>query len=64
MVAEFGQQLWLCTNFRRSHRTLRSRDRILDFSQKMVKTFAGAENLTSAKVLTSRAGTVQERRRP
>ncbi len=57
MVAEFGQQLWLCTNFRCSDRTLRSRDRIFDFSQKMVKTSAGAENLTSAEVLTSRAGT-------
>jgi hypothetical protein len=57
MVAEFGQQLWLCMNFRCSDRTLRSRDRILDFSQEMVKTSAGAENLPSAEVLTSRAGT-------
>ncbi len=57
MVAEFGQQLWLCTNFRCSDRTLRSRDRILDFSQEMVKTSAGAENLTSAEVLTCPAGT-------
>jgi hypothetical protein len=57
MIAEFGQQQWSYTNFRGSDRTLRSRDRILDFSQKMVKTSAGAENLTSAKVLTSRAGT-------
>ncbi len=57
MVAEFGQQFWLCTNFRCSDRTLRSRDRILDFSQEMVKTSAGTENLTSTEVLTSRAGT-------
>jgi hypothetical protein len=57
MVAAFGQQLWLCTNFQCSDRTLWSRDRILDFSQEMVKTSAGAENLISAEVLTSRAGT-------
>jgi hypothetical protein len=57
MVAEFGLQLWLCTNFWCSDRTLRSRDRILDFSQKMEKTSAGAENLTSAEVLTSRVCT-------
>ncbi len=44
-------------NFRCSDRTLRSRDRILDFLQEMVKTSAGAENLTSAEVLTCRAGT-------
>ncbi len=29
----------------------------MDFSQKMVKTFAGAENLASVEVLTGRAGT-------
>ncbi len=37
MVAEFGKQQWSCTNFRCSDRTLRSRDRIFDFSQEMVK---------------------------
>ena len=57
MVAEFGQQLWSCTNFRCSDRTLRSRDRIFDFSQKMVKISAGAENWVSAEILTRRAGT-------
>ena len=57
MVAEFGQQLWSCTNFRCSDRTLRSRDRIFDFSQEMVKIYVGAENWASAEILTSRAGT-------
>ncbi len=42
MVAEFGQQQWSCTNFRCSDRTLRSRDRILKFSQEMVKICAAA----------------------
>jgi hypothetical protein len=37
MVAEFGQQQWSCTNFRSSDRTLRSRDRIFEFSQEIVK---------------------------
>jgi hypothetical protein len=44
-------------NFRCSDRTLRSRDRIFDFSQEMVKIYAGAENWASAEILTSRAGT-------
>jgi hypothetical protein len=45
-------------NFRCNDRTLpRIRIRILAFSQEMVKTSAGAENLPSAEVLTSRAGT-------
>ncbi len=42
MVAEFGQQQWSCTNFRCSDRTLRSRDRIFEFSQEMVKICAAA----------------------
>ncbi len=37
MVAEFGQQQWSCTNFQCSDRTLRSRDKIFEFSQEMVK---------------------------
>ncbi len=57
MVAEFGQQQWSCANFRCSDRTLRSRDRIFDFSQEMVKISAGAENWVSAEILTSHAGT-------
>jgi hypothetical protein len=42
MVAEFGQQQWSCTNFQCSDRTLRSRDRIFDFSQEIVKICEGA----------------------
>jgi hypothetical protein len=42
MVAEFGQQQWSCTNFRCSDRTLRTRDRIFDFSQEIVKMYAAA----------------------
>jgi hypothetical protein len=57
MVAEFGQQQWSCTNFRCSDRTLRSRDRIFDFSQEIVKICAGAENWTPAEILTGPAGT-------
>ncbi len=45
MIAEFGQEQWLCTNFRCSDRTLRSRDRIFEFSQEMVKICAAARNL-------------------
>jgi hypothetical protein len=45
MIAEFGQQRWSCTNFRCSDRTLRSRDRIFEFSQKIVKICAAARNL-------------------
>ncbi len=45
MIADFGQQQWLCTNFRLSDRTLRSRDRILEFSQEIVKICAAAKNL-------------------
>ncbi len=45
MIADFGQQQWSCTNFRRSDRTLRSRDRIFEFSQKLVKICAAANNL-------------------
>ena len=42
MVAEFGQQQWLCMNFWCSDRTLRLRDRIFEFSQEMVKICAAA----------------------
>ncbi len=42
MIAEFGQQQWSCTNFWCSDRTLRSRDRIFEFSQEMVKICAAA----------------------
>ncbi len=45
MIADFGQQQWLCTNFRLSDRTLRSWDRILEFSQEIVKICAAAKNL-------------------
>jgi hypothetical protein len=55
MVAEFGQQQRSCTNFRCSDRTLKSQDRIFDFSQEMVKICAGAENWASAEILKSRA---------
>jgi hypothetical protein len=44
MIAEFGQQWWSYTNFRRSDRTLRSRDRILEFSRELVKICAAANN--------------------
>ncbi len=57
MVAEFGQQQWSCTNFWCSDRTLRSRDRIVDFSQEMVKICAGAENRTPTEILIGRAAT-------
>ncbi len=45
MIAEFRQQQWLCTNFRCSDRTLRSRDRIFEFSKEIVKIYAAARNL-------------------
>ncbi len=44
MIADIGQQQWSCTNFRLSDRTLRSRDRILEFSQEFVKICAAANN--------------------
>ncbi len=44
MIADFGQQQWSCTNFRRSDRTLRSQDRIFEFSQELVKICAPANN--------------------
>ncbi len=44
MITEFGQQWWSYTNFRRSDRTLRSRDRILEFSQELVKICAATIN--------------------
>ncbi len=45
MMAEFGQRQWSCVNFRGSDRTLRSRDRIFEFSQEMVKICTAARNL-------------------
>ncbi len=45
MKAEFGQQQWPCTNFRCSDRTLRSRDRIFEFSQEIVKICTADKNL-------------------
>ncbi len=57
MIADFGQQQWSCINFRLSDRTLRSRDRIWEFSQELVKICAVANNLTSAYILACRAGT-------
>ncbi len=47
MISEFGQQQWLCTNFQCSDRTLRSRDRIFEFSQEIVKICASARNLNT-----------------
>jgi hypothetical protein len=41
-IADFGQQQWSCKN---SDRTLRSRDRIFDFSQELVKICAAPKNL-------------------
>ena len=44
MIADFGQQQRSCTNFRLSDRTLRSQDRILEFSQELGKICAAANN--------------------
>ncbi len=44
IIADIGQQQWSCTNFRLSDRTLRSRDRVLEFSQELVKICAAANN--------------------
>ncbi len=44
MIADFGQQQWSYTNFRLSDRTLMSRDRILQFSQELVKICVAANN--------------------
>jgi hypothetical protein len=57
MVAEFGQQQWSCTNFRCNDRTLRSRDRIFDFSQEIVKICAAAWIFTGRAGTTSRYST-------
>ncbi len=57
MIADFGQQQWSCTNFWLSDRTLRSRDRILEFWQELVKICAAANNLTSGYILACQAGT-------
>jgi hypothetical protein len=45
MMAKFGQQQWSYTNFWGSDWTLRSRDRILEFSQEILKICAAARNL-------------------
>ncbi len=45
MIAEFVQQQWLCTTFRWSDGTLRSRDRFFEFSQEIVKICAATRNL-------------------
>ncbi len=45
MIADFGQQQWSYTNFRLSDRTLRSRYRILEFSQELVKICTAANNI-------------------
>ncbi len=45
MIADFGQQQGSKTNFQLSDRTLRSRDRILEFSQELVKICAAAKIL-------------------
>jgi hypothetical protein len=45
MIADLGQQQWSYTNFRLSDRTLRSRDRIFEFSQELVKICAATRNL-------------------
>ncbi len=60
IAAELGQQLWSCTNFRCSDRTLKSRDRIFDFWQEMVKICAGAENWAPAEILIGRASTTSQ----
>ena len=57
MVAEFGQQQWSCTNFRRSDRTLRSRDRILSFHRNWWKFARPPRFWTPAWILTDQAGT-------
>ncbi len=44
MIADIGQQQWSCTNFQLSDRTLRSRYRILEFSQELVKMYAATYN--------------------
>jgi hypothetical protein len=44
MIADIGQQQWSYTNFQLSDRTLRSRDRILEFSQELVKIHAAPYN--------------------
>jgi hypothetical protein len=44
MIADIGQQQWLCTNFWLSDRTLRSQGRILEFSQELGKICAAANN--------------------
>jgi hypothetical protein len=57
MIADIGQHQWSCTNFRLSDRTLRSRDRILEFSQELVKYKRPPIILISAYILACRAGT-------
>ncbi len=57
MIAEFGHQQWSCRNFRRSDRTLRSRDRILSFHRNWWKFARPPRFWTPAWILTDRAGT-------
>jgi hypothetical protein len=57
MIADIGQQQWSCKNFRLSDRTLRSQDRILEFSQELVKYKRPPIILISAYILACRAGT-------
>ncbi len=67
MIADIGQQQWSYTNFRLSDRTLRSRDRILEFSQELVKIYAAAYNFDFRvwHVWPVQAvGTIWERLRP
>jgi hypothetical protein len=44
MIADIGKQQGSYTNFRLSDRTLRSRDRVFEFSQEWVKMYAAANN--------------------
>ncbi len=68
MIADFGQQQWSYTNFRLSDRTLRSQDRIFEFSQKLVK-YARPPIIWHLRIFwhvgpVQPAGTVRERLRP
>ncbi len=57
MIADFGQQQWSYTNFRLSDRTLRIRDRILEYSQDWWKYARPPIIWTSAYILACQAGT-------
>ncbi len=60
-VCKYGSWIWtakvIMYEFSCSDRTLRSRDRIFDFSQEMVKICAGAENQTPTEILIGCAST-------